>query len=241
MVKLYEHIARLPFVSPSWRKVEHGWDPVTRDYAADYAAWEWQQRQGIETVCAKIEGRMGGLAGKRILDLGAGPGQYTIAFAERGADVTWHDPSRNYLLIAQRKAADRNVRCTWSLGYMEEAGRLRERPFDLLFNRICWYYCASDRRFAALVIHLLKPGGSAWLDIPTADGARSRSAYAHWAIRAQFAFYGLTGIKLRHFMPERGKILSLLARNPSVARIEADYSKPGSERIWLTTHPKKEL
>ena len=210
------------------------------EYAMQYGEEEWRWREAITKKCDEIERRIGGLAGKRVLDLGAGPGQYSIAFAERGADVTWHDPSRNYLRIAQQKAAEYRIECRWSLGYLEDAVKLSDEPFDLIFNRICWYYCISDSAMARIIVLLLKPGGVAWLDIPTSDWARAHSRHEHWLRKLGFFVYANTGLKLCHFMPERGKVLRLLSRNPVIRRLDVNYSEPDHERIWLTTYPEKQ-
>jgi SAM-dependent methyltransferase len=226
-------LSNICFLQPVYNKIEQGFDPVTAQHAAEYGEGEWGYGSAVAEFCEKIERRLGGLAGKRVLDLGAGPGQYSIAFAERGADVTWHDPSRNYLNIAQRKAAEHGIECHWSLGYLEDAIRLSVMPFDFVFCRICWFYCVSDSVMTRVVIRLLKPGGAAWLDIPTADYALARGDNKHWFRRLFFPLYRLTGLKFCHFMPERGRVANLLARHRQVRRLDVDYSEPDHEKIWL--------
>jgi len=81
---------------------ERGWDPVPADYAQQYAEAVW--RQVDEAWLDVLARRIGGFEGKEVLDLGGGPGQYSVAFAKRGASVTWLDVSRNYMRIAQETA-----------------------------------------------------------------------------------------------------------------------------------------
>ena len=71
-------------------RVESGWDPISPEYAREYADFA-SSRIDI-TLVDHLERQVGGLSGKRVLDLGGGPGQYSVLFAERGADVTWHAP-----------------------------------------------------------------------------------------------------------------------------------------------------
>ncbi len=206
------------------------------DYGARYASEEWKlcEEGCVARTIDRIEGLCGRLAGLRVLDLGGGPGQYTVGFALRGARVTWHDPSRTYMRIAQDHAREGGVSCEWSLGFLEAASRLQDNPFDLVFCRICWYYCISDAHFADLVLRLTKPGGAAWLDIPTADWARAQNAYSRYPARLLFALYRWTGIKSGYyFMPERGRITRILASRKSVKRLTVEYCPIGTELIWV--------
>ena len=141
---------------------EKGWDPVPREHARRYADAEWEKLD--ESCLDKIEEWLGVFEGKRVLDLGGGPGQFSVAMARRGARVTWHDVSRIYQQFAEEKARRAGVSISWSLGYLDEALRLGEGGFDLVFNRICWYYAISDRDFSRVVWRLLKGGGVGYID-----------------------------------------------------------------------------
>ena len=83
---------------------EKGWDPVPASHAAVYAPFAWAHVRD-EGVIDRIEDAMGRVAGKKVLDLGGGPGQYSVAFARRGANVTWHDVSAVYQSFSMAKAA----------------------------------------------------------------------------------------------------------------------------------------
>src|SRR4051794_23236052 len=52
---------------------------------------------------------LGDLSGRRVLDVGCGPGRYAVAAAERGADVVGVDISTTMLTLARRHARDRAV------------------------------------------------------------------------------------------------------------------------------------
>ncbi|MGH8511738.1 MAG: hypothetical protein ACREU8_10280 [Gammaproteobacteria bacterium] len=72
-----------------FHRPEEGWDPVPLEHAVKYGAGEWQAVN--DAVLDELEQWIGGFGGKRILDLGGAPGQYSIAFAKRGGEVTWHE------------------------------------------------------------------------------------------------------------------------------------------------------
>ena len=116
---------------------ENGWDPVPAAHAASYGAGEWSRID--QALLDDLSQRIGGFAGKSVLDLGGGPGQYSAAIAQRGARVTWHDVSRTYLNMSKSRAEALGLleNIKFSLGYLDEAPRLLGERFDFVFNRIC--------------------------------------------------------------------------------------------------------
>lgn len=208
---------------------ERGWDPVPPDHAAQYGRGEWQ---GInEAVLDQLERWTGGLAGKKVLDLGGGPGQYTIAFAERGADATWFDISRNYLEMAKGKAAERGVqdRVRFALGYMDEAPALLGEQFDLVFNRICWNYGRDDASFAGTIYSLVRAGGFAYVDT---THAAFRYDELSASARLRTRLNATCGIKIGHPFPPRGRIGRLFARMP-VRQLVVDHQSPHNDRVFF--------
>lgn len=106
------------------------------------------------------------LEGKKLCDLGCGPGLYASRFAERGAIVTGVDFSRHSLDYAVAEA----TRTGKPIRYLH-ADYLTDRlptGFDVV-TLIYYDYCAlsSDQRKSLLAkIHdMLKPGGKVVLDV----------------------------------------------------------------------------
>jgi 2-polyprenyl-3-methyl-5-hydroxy-6-metoxy-1,4-benzoquinol methylase len=197
-------------------RVENGWDPIPPDYAHTYSELAWSEQK--PRVVEELDRLTGGLLGKRVLDLGGGPGQYSVLFAERGAQVTWHDISREYLSIARSHADSNGVEVDFSLGYLEDAERFRAEPFDLVFCRVCWYYARNDRRFAKLLYSLVKPGGIAYIECNTPEFSRPRS----WR-KFQYWLNNTFWWKIGHPMPPHGRIAGLFNAKP-VSTLIADYS-----------------
>jgi SAM-dependent methyltransferase len=203
---------------------ERGWDPVPRTHALALGENEWRRMEGKDLD--RLAARLGGLKGKRILDLGGGAGQYAVAFARRGASVVWHDVSANYRDIVREKAADHGVQVECSLGYMEDASRFGRAAFDVVFCRICWSYCRSDRSFARLIFDLIRPGGVAYLDVPTSRGRRPSSRSG----RVRDGVYQSLRVKIGHPYPVPGRVPGLFAAlKPS--RLEVDFTSGMNERI----------
>jgi 2-polyprenyl-3-methyl-5-hydroxy-6-metoxy-1,4-benzoquinol methylase len=215
------------------QRPERGWDPVPAEHARQYSRSEWQSVN--EPLLDQLDDWVGGLAGKRVLDLGGGPGQYSVAFARRGARVTWFDVSRNYQTLAQANAAERLVadRMQFRLGYMDDAPRLLAETYDLVFNRICWYYGRSDRSFADVVYRLVCPGGSGYIDT---TNSLFNTAQLSASARMRTWLNVACSIKIGHPYPPRGRIASLMLRRP-IERLLIDYTTASSDRL-LFKKPK---
>jgi SAM-dependent methyltransferase len=204
---------------------EKGWDPITDTHAREYAESEWSLFD--ERVLDEIEPWVGGFVKKSVLDLGGGPGQFSVAMAKRGALVTWYDVSRRYQLIAQKKAKAYGVSLLWSLGYLDDASKLGEAQFDLVFNRICWNYARSDKRFAGLIWNLLKPNGVAYID---ANNDTFKYELLGLSSRLRTRINARYGWKVGHPMPPRGRIAELFNRLP-IERMAVDYTLPTNDRL----------
>jgi len=212
-----------------FHRPQDGWDPVPMAHAAKYADAEWAAID--ERLIDIIEKWIGGFAGKRVLDLGAGPGQYSVAFARRGASVTWHDVSNKYQDYAREKALQFNVsdQIHFSLGYMDHAADMLPDRYDLIFNRICWCYSMTDDTFADMLYGLVAPGGFAYVD--TTHSAFRQDQLSLWG-RGTTWLNSTIGFKVGHPHPPRGRIAKLFMRHP-LRKITVDYGAKWNDRIWF--------
>ena len=212
----------------SWfRRPENGWDPVPMGYARQYATHEWSI--GVqEPLLDELEHHLGGFSAKRVLDLGAGPGQYSVAFAKRGAHVTWFDISKHYRDFAQQKARETQLNIEFALGYMDDSYRLLNRQFHLVFNRICWYYCMNDFAFAEVIYNLMSPGGWAYIDTNHSGVGRESASRT---VRTRTWLNDRFGFKIGHPFPPRGRVEELFRRYP-LKQLIPDY-QPRNDRVLL--------
>jgi 2-polyprenyl-3-methyl-5-hydroxy-6-metoxy-1,4-benzoquinol methylase len=206
---------------------EKGWDPVPRDHAEWYAEAVWKDAGPENPLVDLLEQRVGGLKGKRVLDLGGGPGQFSVPMAQRGAHVTWHDVSQRYLEIARQHARDAGVAIDFSLGYMEDAAKFLREPFDVVFNLLCWYYSMDDRRFARLVYHLTKPGGACYI-----EANNSTFEKASGARRLVYLLNRIFWLKIGHPHPPRGRIVALF-NNYLIDTMIVDCTFPGVDKVFF--------
>jgi len=193
-----------------FQKPEKGFDPVPKAFAEKYAANEYQKLNN--EVIEAIKERVPDFKNKTILDLGAGPGQYSIAFAKKGAKVTWHDISQNYLDIAKTKAANESLALNFSLGYLEEA----HGKFDIIFNRICWYYCINDIRFAKCIYNLVKENGYGFIIVNNEkylkEELEKESGLKKMAMKMSYWLNENFNIKFTHVHPSHKKLTKIFAR-----------------------------
>ncbi len=205
-------------------RVDEGWDPIPADYAELYAEKAWHIYNS-EALVDRLSELAHGLENKRVLDLGGGPGQYSVLFARRGARVTWHDVSRQYEKIASARFLAAGVQIERSLGYLEDAQKFGPASFDIVFSRVSWMYCRNDRHFARLLMSLVRPGGLAYIECDTPIHAKPKGLRG-W----QHRLNEYAGWKIGHPLPPQGRIGRLISKYP-VRFLQFDYSSPLQDKV----------
>jgi len=207
-----------------------GWDPVSDEYAQRYSE---TTREMDFAAIDDLEHRLGSLRGKKILDLGGGPGWHSIEFARRGGDVTWWDVSKHYRRIAEANATKANVRLNFQLDFLENIAAPENRArYDLIFNRVCWYYCQSDESFARALVEALVPGGLAYVETMNSDYYKLKSTPQTILLKLQRELYDRWGYKVGHPYAPSGT-LERIFLSLSNTLVRVDYSEPGMEKLWL--------
>lgn len=99
----------------------------------------------------------------RILDIGGGPGRYSIELAKDGHDVSLFDLAEENIKLAKEKALEQNVKLNnFHVGDARDLSCFEEETFDavLVFGPLYHLSSESERK---MVIHealrILKPGG----------------------------------------------------------------------------------
>lgn len=100
--------------------------------------------------------------GHRVLDIGGGPGRYSLWLAQQGCDVTLLDLSPENVRFAQKKAAQEGLALTALTGDARRADAAVEGTFDcvLLMGPLYHLLEEGDRVQAVeAALRRLKPGG----------------------------------------------------------------------------------
>lgn len=103
--------------------------------------------------------RMGPLAGKRLLDIGAGLGESSVYFAKLGAQVTVLDISPVMVKLALEVGRRHGVQLEGMAGDVELLN-LPESSFDIVYIANTIHHIRNRRRLFQQIRRTLKPGGS---------------------------------------------------------------------------------
>jgi SAM-dependent methyltransferase len=101
---------------------------------------------------------LGELRGKKVLELGCGGAQCSIAFAKQGATAIGVDFSAAQLAHARRLAAEEEVRVELRQGDLADLAFLRADSIDLVFSAYAFGYVEDLNRVFRQVHRVLKVG-----------------------------------------------------------------------------------
>ena len=138
---------------------------IVRDYYDLDAEKEWNRianRPEFLLTCRMLDRYIN--PGDTILDIGGGPGRYSIHLAEKGCEVTLFDLSSENIKYAKKRAAKQHVTISTLQGDVRDADTLidTDNKFDhvLLMGPLYHLLEEADRvRAVEAGINLLKPGG----------------------------------------------------------------------------------
>jgi 2-polyprenyl-6-hydroxyphenyl methylase/3-demethylubiquinone-9 3-methyltransferase len=101
--------------------------------------------------------KMGGIAGRRILDVGCGGGIFSESLAAEGAEVVGIDPSENSIRVAREHAAAQGLPIEYRVGFAE--GLDLRREFDAVFAVDVLEHVADLAATLAGCARALRPSG----------------------------------------------------------------------------------
>ena len=129
---------------------------------------------------------LGDLRGKKVLELGCGGAQCSIAFAKQGATAIGVDFSAAQLAFARRLCEREEVRVELRQGDLADLAFLRADSIDLVFSAYAFGYVEDLNRVFRQVHRVLKVGAPAGVQpLPSGlrpDRRRRRSAAARPAV-----------------------------------------------------------
>ncbi len=148
----------------------------------------------IGRTCDWLIEHFGLKPGDRVLDLGCGPGLYTIQLAKRGLKVTGIDYSKRSIDYARRAAADEGLDIEYLYqDYLTKdylPGGTSER-FDLVIMVYCDFAVLSDEKQGILlgrVARALKPGGKFVFDVFTPEYPTYKET-SSWSLSPKGGFW----------------------------------------------------
>jgi 2-polyprenyl-3-methyl-5-hydroxy-6-metoxy-1,4-benzoquinol methylase len=213
----------LNYLLAKFQNPNKGFDPISKKYAKKYFDDTYKltgriDRNLLELLKSTIE-----LNGKKVVDLGAGPGQYTLLLAKEGAQVHYHDISHNFVKLAIEKAAKEGYSFTHTIDYIDYVNG----PYDVIFNRGAFNYCFDDKKFIDILNNQLNKGGI-YFGILVNENQVFSTKIKSWFSKTtllyiQFWLNDLLNIKLGHPFTSKRKIKKIFEAAPfEILRLE-DY------------------
>lgn len=108
----------------------------------------------------------GSVEGKRVVELGCGAAQCSIAFAKQGATAIGVDFSEEQLAYARQLCERANVRVELRHGDLADLAFLRSDSVDLVFSSYAFGYVEDLSRVFRQVHRVLKSGGTLVFSLP---------------------------------------------------------------------------
>lgn len=136
---------------------------IVRDYYNGEVQSEWNRiasRPEFILTCRYIDRYV--KPGDRVLDIGGGPGRYSLYLSSKGCDVTLLDLSDANVAYASSQAAEQGTPLKAVRGDAREADMLVPGPFDHILLMGPLYHLLEERDRIKAVnasLRLLKPGG----------------------------------------------------------------------------------
>ncbi len=139
-----------------------GWKHEVFEPDGDVAAVQYGPDIGTEAEFRLL----GNVTGRRVLDLGCGSGQATVAFAKQGAHAIGLDSSAELLAAARKRAERENVRVELHQGDLADLAFMRADSVDLVFSAWAFNEVSDLSRVFRQVHRVLKTGAPLVFSVP---------------------------------------------------------------------------
>lgn len=153
----------------------------TNDFDARARTWDEDasKRDRARRVAEAIASRVPSLAGKTVLEYGAGTGLLGLALQPLVAEVTLADSSREMLAVAEEKIASGALRNARTLHLDLTAGPAPELRFDVVCTLMTLHHIPDTDGILGAFHRLLSPGGIVCIaDLDREDGSFHGPAFS---------------------------------------------------------------
>ena len=135
------------------------WDTISAHYQANTRISTDDVHYGPMAPGERELGLLGDVANKRVIEIGCGGGQNSIALARWGATCIGVDPSPAQIAHARRLALENGVDVQFIVGVAEDLSAFPDGHFDIALSSHAFGYVTDLRRAYDEAWRVLRPGG----------------------------------------------------------------------------------
>ncbi len=141
------------------KEIEKWWDETSEYFQKDFKLHTKAAQYGPHTPNEDDLKLLGKVKGKKILEIGCGGGQCSIAFAKGGAICTGIDISKEQLKYAKNLAKEEKVKVKFIKCNFQNLKRFKSNSFDIAFSAWAFQYSPDLKRLFKETHRILKKNG----------------------------------------------------------------------------------
>lgn len=141
------------------KEIENWWDEVSKGYQEDSDLYTKAAHYGPFCPDEDKLKLLGTVKGKKILELGCGGAQCSIAFAKKGAVCTGIDISKEQLKYAEKLAKKNKVKIKLIKGNIQTLRGIKSNSYDIVFSAYAFQYIPNLTKCFKEVHRVLKKNG----------------------------------------------------------------------------------
>ena len=116
------------------KEIKNFWGEISDKYQTEHSIHTKSAHYGPGVPDENKLGLLGNVKGKRILELGCGGAQCSIAFAKQGAIAAGIDISKEQLEFARHLVKENKVNVNLILGSFQDIKKLKSNYYDIVFS-----------------------------------------------------------------------------------------------------------
>ena len=136
-----------------------GWDTISAHYQASTRISTDDVHYGNMAPGERALRLLGDVSGRRVIEIGCGGGQNSIALARWGATCIGVDPSPAQIAHARQLARESGVDVRFVEGMAEDLSAFPDGHFDIALSSYAFDYVTDLRQAYGEAWRVLKPGG----------------------------------------------------------------------------------
>ena len=148
------------------KEIEKWWDDSSKYFQKDAKIPTSSAHWGVHAPDESKLNLLGNVKGKKILEVGCGGGQNSIALTKRGATCTGIDISKEQLKYAENLAKKEKVKVKFLKCNFQNLHRFKQNSFDIAISAWAFQYSPDLKKLFREVYRILKKNGLFVFSLP---------------------------------------------------------------------------